>query len=155
MSVVTHRAFTVVGISARTNNAREFSGSGVIAEMWDRVAKEGLLDQIPERVDRSIVAVYTNYESDHTGEYDFVLGAKVAAGSSVPPGMTALEIPAQLYQIVSTEPGPPWQNVPAAWKQVWDSMSEKRAFLADFELYDERAQDPEKAIIDVWVGLKS
>jgi predicted transcriptional regulator YdeE len=154
MSVVTHPAFTVIGISARTNNAREFAGTGVIAEMWNRIMKEGLLDRIPGRLDTSTLAVYTNYESDHRGEYDFVIGAKVAIGSQIPEGFVAVEVPAQQYEIVTTEPGPAWLNVPNAWQKVWDNLNEQRSYIADFEIYDERCQKPESAVVDILVGLK-
>ena len=44
------------------------------------------------------------------------------------------------------------------WQRIW-AMSEKelggqRAFLCDYEIYDQRSADPENAQIDVYVGLR-
>lgn len=72
--------FRVIGISTRTANAIEISGRGVIGKQWDRFMKEGLLGKIPDRVDANILALYTDYESDHSGAYTFILGAKVMLG---------------------------------------------------------------------------
>jgi predicted transcriptional regulator YdeE len=33
-------------------------------------------------------------------------------------------------------------------------MDGERAFVADFEVYDERAADPQNAVVDVWVGMR-
>ena len=70
--IVEYPAFDVIGIEARTNNAREMSGQGVIGTMWGRLMSEGILDKIPNRVGDTIYALYTGYASDRNGDYDFV-----------------------------------------------------------------------------------
>ena len=44
-----------------------------------------------------------------------------------------------------------------AWQKIWNmSVSDfggKRAYLADFELYDHRAGDPANAIVDIHIGI--
>lgn len=72
--------FTVVGIEARTDNAREMAGGGIIAKQWGRFMGENLLAQIPNRTDGAILAVYSDYESDKDGEYSFMIGARVKGG---------------------------------------------------------------------------
>ncbi len=70
--------FAVIGISARTNNIAETGTNGEIPKLWQRLFMEGLLNRIPGRSDESIVAVYTNYASDATGEYTVVLGERLS-----------------------------------------------------------------------------
>src|ERR1700722_2472027 len=75
--VVQQAGFTVVGIAARTSNAKEMTAEGVIGKQWGRFMAEGLRAKIPNKADQAILAVYTDYASDHAGEYTFVLGARV------------------------------------------------------------------------------
>src|SRR5258708_21830478 len=72
--VVQQGGFTVVGIAVRTSNAKEMTSDGVIGKQWGRLMAEGLLAKIPNKTDKPIVAVYTDYATDHDGEYTFVLG---------------------------------------------------------------------------------
>ena len=41
--IISESSFTVVGISARTTNAQEMSGHGVIGKMWQRFMSEKIL----------------------------------------------------------------------------------------------------------------
>ncbi len=64
-----NRDFYSIGIAARTDNAKEMSGEGVIGDQWERVMAGGIIEQIPNRADANILAMYTNYESNANGEY--------------------------------------------------------------------------------------
>ena len=91
--VVEQPEFSVIGIQVRTSNAKEVTGGGAIPKQWERFFKEGIADKIPNKVDSTIYAVYTNYASDYNGEYDFIIGMKVSSVSDVPPGMVAKKVP--------------------------------------------------------------
>lgn len=39
------------------------------------------------------------------------------------------------------------------WVKIWNSELE-RTFTADFEVYDERSQNPENAEVDIFVAVK-
>lgn len=82
--IVRQSEFVVVGISARTTNAQEMPGGGVIGKMWQRFMSEQPLKRIPSRTDSNILALYTNYESDANGAYTFVIGAKVTTRQAIP-----------------------------------------------------------------------
>ena len=153
-----HPSFSLIGVSSRTTNAKEMSGEGVIGPMWQRVMTEGLIDQIPNRADANIIAMYTDYESDANGEYTFLIGAMVCSLESVPEGMIAKHIEAASYAVFTSEKGPVWQVVPQVWQKIWatppSELGGERSFVADFEIYDERAANPEDAVVEVWVGIK-
>lgn len=156
--IVEQPGFTVIGIAARTTNAQEMSGKGVIGQEWARFMKEGLLSKIPDKADSSILAVYTDYESDANGVYTFLLGAKVSSADNVPLGMVAKKIPAARYAVFTSEKGPVERVVPETWSRIWtlpkSAPGGSRAYQADFELYDQRAADPQNSQVDVYVGIK-
>jgi predicted transcriptional regulator YdeE len=158
-TVVEQEEFQVIGILARTSNSREMSGQGVIGVQWGKFFKDGIMDKIPHKADSTIYAVYTVYESDRNGEYDFVIGAKVTSAVDVPPGMVARKIPRGRYAVVPSAKGPVQQVVPQAWQQVWglednQQLGGARAYKADFEVYAERSRDPQNSQVDLHIGLK-
>lgn len=156
--VVQQEGFTVVGIAVRSSNAKEMTADGVIGKQWGRLMAERLLAKIPNKADQAIVAVYTDYASDHDGEYTFVLGARVNSDSAVPAGMVAKKIPAGRYAVFTTEKGPAAKVVPEAWMRInslpKSAVGGDRRYGADFEIYDERASDPQSAQVDVYVGIE-
>src|SRR5271169_654443 len=89
--------FEVIGIEARTNNPQESTGNGAIPKQWQRLFMEGLLNRIPNRLDQSIVAVYTKYASDWNGDYTYILGAKVKSGTKAAEGMVSSNVAAGKY----------------------------------------------------------
>jgi predicted transcriptional regulator YdeE len=151
--IVDEPGFAVIGIAARTSNAREMTAEGIIGRQWGRFLQENLLGQIPSKVDAAIVAVYTDYASDQDGEYTFVIGARVKAGAEAPDGMVAKIVPAGRYALFVSERGPVGEVVMKTWQGVW-AASIDRAFRADFEVYDERAGDPGNAIVEVRVAVR-
>lgn len=156
--IVEQKDFIVIGIAARTNNAREATPDGVIGKQWARFMQEGLLAKIPNKLDHSIVAVYTDYASDHNGDYTFVLGAKLSSGADVPEGMVAKKIPAGRYAVFTSEKGPGPKVVPDLWRKInalpKTATGGDRTYRADFEIYDERAADPQNLQVDVYVGVR-
>jgi len=150
--------FTVVGISTRTTNAIEMSGQGVIGNEWDRFMKDGLLGKIPHRVDSSILAVYTDYESDHSGAYAFILGAKVSSRDNLPPGMVIKEVLPAKYAVFTSARGLAAKVVPECWQHI-NSLPKSapggdRTYRADFEVYGPRAADPRNAQVDIYIGIR-
>jgi predicted transcriptional regulator YdeE len=151
--------FSVIGIQVRTSNAKEVTGGGAIPKQWGKFFKEGIADKIPNKVDSTVYAVYTNYASDYNGEYDFIIGMKVSSVSDVPPGMVAKKVPKGRYAIVTSAKGPVAQVVPQAWQRVYSLDDHKqlggtRAYKADFELYDQRSQNPQDSQVDLYLGLE-
>ena len=152
--VVERGAFTVVGIAARTSNPREMSADGIIGKQWGRLMQEGLLAKIPNKADSNIVAVYTDYASDHNGEYTYVLGARVKSDADVPAGMVAKKIPAGKCAVFTSEKGAAAKVVPETWVKINSlAVGGDRAYRADYEIYDERTTDPANSQVDVYVGI--
>jgi len=157
--IVEQREFSVIGIEARTNNSKEMTGTGIIPKQWDRFFKENIPAKIPGKVDSNIVVVYSNYQSNHTGDYDYLIGAKVSDTSAIPAGMVVKRVPAGKYAVFTTAAGPAGKVVSEKWQEILDLESKSglggtRAYKADFEVYDQRSRDPQNSQIDVYIGLK-
>lgn len=147
----------VIGIQARTDNAKDATADGIIGRQWHRFIDEAMADKIPGKAGSNLYAVYTDYASDHNGEYTFMVGAPVKAGSAAPAGMALKQIPAGKYAVITTDKGPFPKVIPEAWMKIFKLEDEgklKRRYHTDFELYDERALDPQNGQVDIYVGLK-
>jgi CubicO group peptidase (beta-lactamase class C family)/predicted transcriptional regulator YdeE len=156
--VVDQDGFTVIGITARTTNAREMTADAAIGKQWMRFFQEGIFGKIPNKADGSIIAVYTDYASDHNGEYTYVLGARVTSDVEVPDGMVAKKIPGGKFAMFTSDKGPAPQVVPATWMKInslpQNAVGGDRLYHADYEIYDERARDPQNLQVDVCIGIR-
>jgi predicted transcriptional regulator YdeE len=149
--------FEVIGIAARTNNATEAGPEGVIPRLWQRAIQEHAIDHVSDKTDSNLYAVYTDYASDANGDYTLVLGGKVRPGATAPAGMIAKAVPAGRYAVFSSERGPVAKVVVGTWLRIWtyyqSPANGQRAYRADFEVYDERAADPNQAQVDIYIGV--
>jgi len=149
--------FEVIGIEARTNNSQESTGSGAIPKQWQRLFMENVLGRIPNRIDQSIVAVYSNYAGDWNGDYTYTLGAQVKPGTKAPEGMVAKNIPGGKFEEFTSKRGRPELVVPEMWKDVWAYFqvpgNPTRAYGSDYEIYDDLS-DPTNVQVRLHVGVK-
>jgi predicted transcriptional regulator YdeE len=155
---VQREGFTMVGIAVRTSNAEQMTPNRPIGKQWERLFKDGVPAAIPNKADGNIVALYTEYANDKDGEYTYVLGARVTKVESVPAGMVAKNVPAGRYALFTSETGPVQKIVVEMWQRVWatpkSALGGDRAYKADFELYDQRAQNPADSVVDLYIGVR-
>lgn len=154
----------LIGITTvKTSNARLFESdpsTNVVAEAVQRYFHGGLASKIEARKKPGTTfCVYTNYEGDFNGDYTFFIGEEVTSVDKVADGMETLVIPAQQYVKFTNKPGPMpgvciamWQNI---WKMSDAELGGKRAYIADFEVYDERSADHNHVELDIYIGIKS
>ena len=149
--------FTVIGIAARTDNAKESTPDGIIPKQWQKFFSEGMLAQVQAKTGPILYAIYSDYASDHNGEYTYLVGASVKEGTPATAGMVVKRVPPGQYAVFTTEVGAFAKVVPAAWQRIFKLEDEgklQRAYKTDFEVYDQRAQNPQNAQIDIYVGIK-
>jgi predicted transcriptional regulator YdeE len=158
MNVQRHSGFYVVGIAARTQNSAERNGKGKISEIWHELLRDNLASKIPNKSGINLTAVYTDYEGGLDGHYTYLLGLPVSSILNVPANFVAKYVPGGRYSVVTSNRGPVARVVPETWQRICSmSVGELggiRSFRADYEIYDQRAADPEKAQIEVYVGLR-
>jgi predicted transcriptional regulator YdeE len=156
--IVDEPGFSVIGIQARTSNAKEMTPDGVIGRQWATFMKDNLAAQIPNKANAAIVAVYTDYATDKDGEYSFILGCRVTSTANIPAGMIDTKVPTGRYAIFTSAKGPIPKIVVETWQKIWsvpkNSPGGGRSYKADYELYDERASEPETAQIEIHIGIK-
>jgi predicted transcriptional regulator YdeE len=152
-------AIQLIGITTRTNNRQEMDPTTAkIGKTVQHYMEAGLADTIPARVKPcTTFCVYTDYESDYTGDYTYFIGEMVSSLDKVPEGLKPLTIAAHAYTKFTTAPGPMPNVCIQAWQTIWQMTPEqlggKRSYVADFEIYDERAADFEKTVLDIYIGI--
>ena len=117
-------SFEVVGLPLRTSN-RE--AARTIPPHWRAAADVG----------PGIYAVYTHYEApgdDVDGVYTLVIGRRIEAGGSVPPGQVTVTIPNSTRDILMLADARP-ESVYDAWADVWARKDLTRDYRADYEYY--------------------
>lgn len=140
----------IVGIELRTDNSE--GGFKKISEHWRRFYAEQVLQSIPNRKNDSVIALYTDYEKDHTRPYSLILGAEVNNKDVIPKDMVTKRIPEQKYAIF-TATGTMPEAVIQTWQTVWNSNL-RRKYSSDFEIYHQKTDQGEKLTVDICVALQ-
>ncbi|KEK21644.1 GyrI-like domain-containing protein [Bacillus gaemokensis] len=106
----------IYGKRIRTNN----QNTDALLSLWEEILRLNLKGDV--------YAVYNNYESDFTGDYDLHIGTeeKFIDESSV-------IIPVGNYHVVEVDNTDP-QGVFNAWVDIWKSDI-KRAYKTDFQFH--------------------
>lgn len=142
----------IVGREIRTTNA-DGQCMKEIPELWKEFESQKLGDKIVNKVEsKSILGIYTDYESNEKGAYSFIIGFQVNSINFVPEGMVSKVIPASKYYVVTAKGKMP-QKIGEAWAQIWNSGI-NRTYTGDFELYDERYNETEEAEVNIYVSIK-
>lgn len=151
----------IIGLCIRTNNADEMNpNKAKIGPLVQHYYHDQIANHLLNRTQAGVtIAAYANFESDEHGPYDYYIGEQVSDLHSIPAGLSSLIIPASDYLKLTTPPGKMPDVVIQAWMKIW-AMSEaefgaKRSYVADFEIYDDRAADPQQAVIDICLGIKA
>src|SRR5688572_27609795 len=133
--------FNVVGISIRTTNENGQAMRDIPA-LWNRFVAEKIVTGIPNKTDDDIYCIYTDYELDHTKPYTTILGCKVSSLDDIPAGMTGKTIEKSTYSRHTAKGNLMQGSVITEWVRIW-SAGLPRAFTADFEVYGEKAKNPQ------------
>jgi predicted transcriptional regulator YdeE len=145
-------AFNVIGISVRTTNENQQAAQD-IPQLWNKFMVEGLPEKIPNKINDSIYCIYTDYEKDHTKPYTTIIGCKVADLKSIPNGMVGKTFADAVYAKRIAKGNILQGMVYNEWVKIWDADL-NRSFTADFEVYDEKAQNLENAEVAIYIAVK-
>ena len=146
------KTFNVIGISVRTTNENGQAAQD-IPELWNNFMTNGIADKIPNKIDNSLYCIYTDYEKDHTRPYTTILGCKVSSLQTIPDGMVGKNFEETTYTKIVAKGNILQGMVFNEWTKIWNSNL-NRTFTADFELYGEKAQNPENAEVDIFIAIK-
>ncbi len=121
--------------------------------MWNTFLTQNLAAQIPNTVDDTVYCVYTDYDGDHTQPYTVLLGCRVVHTDDVPSGMTVKSIAGGTYQRFSAKGNLAEGIVIRTWYDIWNSHLD-RAYTADFEVFGEKARNPEDAQVEIYIAVQ-
>ena len=161
-SIIQRPVMKLIGITERTNNANEINPeTGKLLPTIRKYFGNSMMEKINNRHNPGTTyCVYTNYESDFTGDYTYFIGEEVTSLDDIPVGFETLTIPEQKYIKFTNGPGPMPKVCIDIWQKVWAdevalTLEGTRGYIADFEVYDERSQhDHSNVTLDVYVGIK-
>lgn len=152
MNNVKIEPFKVIGITVRTTNENEQAAKD-IPVLWEKLMKENVLNNIPNKIDDTVYSIYTDYEKDHTKPYTTLLGCKVESLDDIPEGMIGKSFDGGDYIKFTTKGNLAEGLVINEWFKIWN-MDLERTFTADFEMYGEKAQNPADAEVDILIAVK-
>ncbi len=130
MNIEHQYARTLYGIETRITG----DPASQIGAVWQRFLNENLTDDILERLDDRLIAMYFNYDGDHTQPYTFFLGCEVGDVACVPDEFALRTTPAGNYAEFLAAGEMP-QSLIETWQQIW-APDLKRDFVADYEIHD-------------------
>lgn len=152
MNNVKIEPFKVIGIAVRTTNENNQAAED-IPVLWEKLMKENMVEKIPNKIDNTIYSIYTEYEKDHTKPYTTLLGCKVENLDIIPEGMVGKSFEGGNYVKFNPKGNLAEDLVINEWIKIWN-MDLERIFTADFEIYGEKAQNPEEAEVDILIAVK-
>lgn len=142
--------FYIIGISRRTNNQK---ASEDLQQLWGKFIGENIMNKIPDKISSDIYAIYTDYASDHTGDYTTILGCRVNSLEVIPDDMIGRTIPPDTYQLFTAKGMIP-ASVVKTWGIIWSEPNLNRSYSFDFEVYSEKSQHPESPEVDIYIAVK-
>jgi predicted transcriptional regulator YdeE len=153
MKNLTIKPFHIIGISVRTSNENGEAAKD-IPELWQTFMNQGIINNIPNKINSSIYSIYTDYESDHTKPYTTILGCKVETLDDIPDGMIGKSFKGGNYvKFIAKGDISKGQAVYDTWIKIWQQDLD-RVYTADFEIYGEKAQNPLDAEVEILIAIK-
>jgi predicted transcriptional regulator YdeE len=144
--------FNVIGISVRTTNENGQSGKDIPA-LWNTFMSEAIQSKIPGKISEELFCIYTDYEKDHTKPYTTILGCKVDSLDFIPENMVGKTIASANYEQLIAKGNLTEGVVYNKWLEIWN-LDLDRSFTADFEVYGEKAENPENAEVAIYIAIQ-
>lgn len=145
-------AFNVIGIAVRTSNENGQSVKDIPA-LWQQFMQEAVMEKIPNKTHHDIYCIYTEYEKDHTKPYTTIIGCRVSTLDTIPPGMKGIHFEAASYKKITAQGNIQEGLVFNEWVKIWNADL-PRAFTADYEVYGEKAANPEDAVVEIFIAIQ-
>ncbi len=123
---------TVIGVMARTNNMAPDMGQ-VIGGLWQQFYAGGIYEQIPNKLNRKALGIYTDYEGDEKADYNVIVACETADSDILPKGTIKKVLPAGTFAKFIVK-GHMQKAVAEFWQELW-KMELPRTFQCDFEEY--------------------
>jgi predicted transcriptional regulator YdeE len=140
--------FKIIGISVHSTNQ---DGNSIkdLGDLWSRFYSETIMSKIPNKIDETIYAIYTDYESDYTGKYTAIIGLRINELNNIPDGMVGRNFEGGIYKKFIAKGEMP-QAIVKQWQYIWKNDKKlNRKYTADFEIYNEDSE-----VVEILVAVK-
>ncbi|MGV8964198.1 MAG: GyrI-like domain-containing protein [Candidatus Saccharimonadaceae bacterium] len=145
-------SFKIIGIGINTTNKDGKSGDD-LNKLWKQFYAENISEKITNKLGHEVYSVYTDYESDYTGNYKVVIGLKVDSLDRIPNGLIGMEIKGGKYLKFIAKGRMP-NAVLETWQKIWEKDKElNRSYSADFEVYGEYSQNEDNSKVDIYIAI--
>ncbi|WP_394747733.1 GyrI-like domain-containing protein [Spongiimicrobium salis] len=144
-------ALTLVGITVRTTNQNQKAMKD-IPELWKQFMEEKIGDKVPNKVDNTMYALYTDYEGDHMQPYTMLLGYQVENLDNVDEALTVKMVPEANYAKFTAKGDLTKEAVYDAWVNIWNTDL-NRAYTHDLEIYGEKAVNPTDGEAEILIAI--
>lgn len=151
--VIQKPSVVIMGIECRTSNAPE-AGAHDIPKLWERFYNEGIIDLIPNKTSNEVVALYCDYDGDHTQPYSVVIGCPVNSLDLIPDGMVAKFIPVGSYAVFRAVGEYPASLI-ETWGNIWLEADLKRTYTGDYELYGDKFTSGSPKEVEVFIAIEN
>lgn len=151
MNKQTIEKFHVIGISVRTTN-ENMQATTDIPALWAKFMQENLGAKISDKIDETVYCIYAEYESDFTKPYTTILGCEVKNLNSIPEGFVGLTIEKSNYEKFTAKGNLMQGAVFNEWMKIWNTPIDRK-YTADFEVYNEKSQNPLEAEVDIFIAV--
>ena len=146
------KAKKIVGIEIRTRNADNQAEKDMTV-LWGTFINDNIMEKIPNKTNLDVYCIYTNYESDFTGEYSVILGCEVTLlPEELPNNMIYKEIP-DMKGLVFEACGKIPESIVKTWNEIWSTPLD-RAYIADIEKYKLSDFQDENAVVEVFISMR-
>ena len=86
---------------------------------------DNVLNRIPNKVDNTIYAIYTDYEGDHSQPYKLVIGCNVSSLDNIPEDMTVKIVPPSNYAQFTAKGDLTKDAVINTWMEIWKTKFQR------------------------------
>lgn len=147
--IVNLREKKIIGINARTNNMSP-DMPVIIGGLWDRFFREGIFNNIKNKLNYKAIGAYSDYASKALGDYTVTIGTEVEKVEDIPEGAVEKIIPEGKYAKFIVK-GDQVKAVQKFWARLWE-MDLDRSYICDFEEYQDENMD--NSTIHIYVSIK-
>ena len=135
----------VEGVLIKTTNqdGKSMKDIGIV---WQKFFTKGIFESIENKVGKSTIGLYTDYEGDCSMPYYFMAGCEVSDKSTDIGDREVKIIPAGKYAKFIVH-GDVQMAVGEAWDKIW-KMDLKRKYICDFEEYVSEQE------IHIYIGIE-
>lgn len=146
------KPFKFIGIGVRTSNTTG-KATKDLGELWGRFFQDQVGEKIGGKVKEDIYSIYTDYESNYTGEYTCLIGFQVESVENVPQGMIGREFEGGKYRKFVAKGEMP-EAVVTTWQEIWQKDAELgRQYTVDFEVYGPKCQQGDTSEVDIFIAV--